>query len=211
MKINNRLFFASLLSYIIILVPGCSTSLLVNQWNDTSYRGPGLTNLMIIAVRDNPIKRRVWEDVFSQELAGYGVKSTQSYRLFPNGVPDSDQIAEAVAKNGFEGIVINRTLPKAVTATYVNGYVSTESETRFSERKQQFRTYYREVAHPGYVDTQKIANHSIDVWTTDANSHMIWSAVSQSAEPEPADDIHHDVAKLVIGDLVRKGIIAKSK
>jgi hypothetical protein len=211
MKINNRLFFASLLGYIIALVPGCSTSILVNQWNDTSYRGPGLTNLMIIAVRNDPVKRRTWEDVFSEELAGHGVKSTQSYRLFPNGVPDSDQIAEAVAKNGFEGIVINRSLPKGVTATYVNGYVSTESETRFSERRQQFRTYYREVAHPGYVDTQKIANHSIDVWTTDANSRMIWSAISQSAEPAPADDIHHDVAKLVIGDLVRKGIFAKAK
>jgi len=72
----------------------------------------GLTNLMIIAVRNDPIKRRTWEDVFSEELAEHGVKSTQSYRLFPNGVPDSDQIAEAVAKNGFEGIVINRSLPK---------------------------------------------------------------------------------------------------
>jgi len=39
---------------------------------------------------------------------------------------------------------------------------------------------------------------------------MIWSAVSQSAEPASADDIHHDVAKLVIVDLVRKGIIAKA-
>jgi hypothetical protein len=211
MNFKRRLCTALVLSYIIVLASGCSTSVLVNQWSDTSYRGQGLTNLMIIAVRNDPIKRRTWEDVFSEELAGHGVKSMQSYRLFPNGVPDSDQIAEAVAKNGFEGIVINRSLPKAVTATYVNGYVSTESETRFSQRRQQFRTYYREVAHPGYVDTQKIANHSIDVWTTDVNSHMIWSAVSQSAEPALADDIHHDVAKLVIGDLVGKGIIAKAK
>ena len=85
MNFKRRLCTALVLSYIIVLMSGCSTSILVNQWSDTSYRGPGLTNLMIIAVRNDPIKRRTWEDVFSEELAEHGVKSTQSYRLFPNG------------------------------------------------------------------------------------------------------------------------------
>ena len=211
MKSSSRMCIAFILWSIIALISGCSTSVLVNQWSDSSYRGPVLTNMLIIAVRNDPVRRRVWEDAFVGELARHGVKATQSYQLFPDAIPDSSQMAGIVAKNGFDGVIITRRLPKVVNTQYVNGYVSTESETRFSERRQQFRTYYHEVEHPGYVDTQKIANRSIDVWTTNVNSRMIWSAVSETPEPATAEAVHHDIVNLVTGDLARKGIISNAK
>ncbi|MGB7569401.1 MAG: hypothetical protein WBM07_16180 [Chitinivibrionales bacterium] len=211
MKSSSRVRITFILCSMIALISGCSTSVLVNQWSDSSYRGPVLTNMLIIAVRNDPVRRRVWEDAFVGELARHGVKATQSYRFFPDAIPDSSGIAGIVAKNGFDGIIITRRLPKIVSTQYVNGYVSTESETRFSERRQQFQTYYHEVEHPGYVDTQKIANRSIDVWTTDAKSRMIWSAVSETPEPATAEAVHHDIVNLVTGDLTRKAIIANAK
>lgn len=211
MKAYRFICFAALLCCAITLMPGCSTSVLVNQWSDASYRGPALKNVLIVAVRKNPVRRRVWEDAFIGDLARHGVNATQSYRLFPDAPPDSGQLDKAVAEHAFDGIIITRRLPRAVNAQYVQGYVTSEPETKYSRRRGQFYTYYRDVEHPGYVDTQVVANRSIDVWTCGSDSWMIWSAVSQTPEPASAEAVHRDIVSLVTADLARKGIIAQVK
>jgi hypothetical protein len=211
MKAYRFLRFAALLCCAITLMPGCSTSVLVNQWSDASYHGPALTKILILAVRKDPLRRRVWEDAFIGDLARHGVSATQSYRLFPDALPDSNQLDKAVAAHDFDGIIITRRLPKAVSTQYVQGYVTSEPETRYSRRREQFYTYYHEVEHPGYVDTQVVANRSIDVWSTDSNGSMIWSAVSETPEPASAEAVRRDIVSLVTADLARKGIIAQVK
>jgi hypothetical protein len=67
------------------------------------------------------------------------------------------------------------------------------------------------VEHPGYVDTQVVANRSIDVWTTSSNGSMIWSALSETPEPASAEAVHRDIVSLVTADLARKGIIPQVK
>jgi hypothetical protein len=209
MKLYRYICIAILPCCALTLVPGCSTSGLVKQWSDASYHGPALTNILVVAIRKDPIRRRVWEDAFVVGLAKLGVNATQSYRLFPDAVPDSSQIDGAVAAHTFNGIIITSRLPKAVTTQYVQGYVSTESETRYSQRRQQFYTYYRDVEHPGYIDTLKIANRSIDIWTTGSEGRMIWSAVSETPEPATSEEVHRDIVTLVTDDLEKKGIISK--
>ena len=211
MKLHRYIDGMSLLFFALALMPGCSTSVLVNRWNDASYRGPALTDVLVVAIRKDPVRRRVWEDAFCEEFARHGVKAMQSYRLFPGAAPDSAQLAGAVATYAFDGIIITRRLPKTVNAQYVPRTVVTEPETKYSPRKQQFFTYYREVEQPGYVDTLKIANRSIDVWTTGADGGMIWSAVSETPEPATAAAVHRDVTGLAATDLQRLGIIAKAK
>lgn len=209
MKVQRNICAAVLLFCVIALVPGCSTSVLVNQWSDASFRGPALTKILVIAIRKDAVRRRVWEDAFIGELAKHGVTATQSYRLFPDAPPDSNQLAAAVAEHAFDGIIITRRLPKAVSSTYVPGYVSKEPETRYSQRKGEFFTYYHDVEHPGYVDTEVTANRSIDVWTCGRDSWMVWSATSETAEPATAEAVHRDIVNLVVSDLEAKGIVGK--
>jgi len=211
MNVHRNIFLAALLFCVITLAPGCSTSVLVNQWSDASFRGPALTKILVIAVRKDPARRRVWEDAFIGELARHGVSATQSYRLFPDAPPDSNQLAGAVAEHAFDGIIVTRRLPKEGSGTYVPGYVTKEPETGYSRRKGEFYTYYHDVEHPGYVDTQVIANRSIDVWTCGGESWMVWSAVSRTPEPATAEAVHRDIVNLVIADLALKGIVAKVK
>lgn len=201
----------ALLCSAIILLSGCSTSVLVKQWSDPSYQGPALTRILVIAIRKDPVRRRVWEDAFIGDLARHGVNAIPSYRLFPDAVPDTNQIADAVAANDLNGIIITRRLPKVVTTVNVEGYVAKEPETKYSQRRGQFYTFYHDVEYPGYVDTQKTANRSIDIWTAGRESWLIWTAVSETPEPATAKDVHRDIVGLVTADLVKHGFVAKVK
>jgi hypothetical protein len=196
---------------MVVLIPGCATSGLVNLWSEPSYSGPVLSNVLVVSDSRDPVKRRLWEDAFAGGLAMLKVSATPSYRLFPDAIPDSNQMPEIVAKNGFNGIIITRRLPKTVNANYVAPYVSTESETKYSRRRQEFKTYYHDVVHSGYVDSQTVYNRSIDVWTAGNESRLIWSAMSVTPEPIAPEDRNRSVVNLVIGDLKSKRIIVKVK
>ena len=108
MKLYKKLLIAAILYCLMILIESCSSSKLVDIWNDTSFQEPPLKKILIIAVRRDPVQRRIWEDAFVRELSRYSVYSTASYNLFPNELPDTNQVAETVQEKGFDGILDHR-------------------------------------------------------------------------------------------------------
>lgn len=193
------------------LMVGCSSSKLVDIWSDSSFEPPSLNKMLVISVGKNPAQRRIWEDAFSVELARHDVAATPSYRLFPDAVPDSNQVIQIVRSNGFDGILINRWLPSETKTQYLQGYVTKEADTRYDRRTDRFVTYYRDIEHAGYVDSQKVDIRAIDVWTTKNEGQMIWSATSKTPEPNSVQAVRPEIVKLVVSELTRQGIIASER
>lgn len=157
------------------------------------------------------MQRRIWEDAFSVELAKHDVAATASYRLFPDEVPDTNQVTQTVRSNGFDGILVIRRLPSETNTQYLQGYVTKEQDMRYDRRTDRFVTYYREIEHAGYVDSQKVDIRSIDVWTTKNDGQMIWSATSKTPEPNSAQAVRPEIVKLVMSELTRGRIIASER
>lgn len=200
-----------LLGCSIILMSGCASSSLVNKWHDSSFQSPPLTKMLVISVRKDEIKRRIWEDAFTGELEKHGVTATPSYRLFPDSIPDTDQVVKTMQSNSFDGVLVVRRLPTETNINVVEGYVSTEQDVHYSSYWQQYFTYYSEVSHPGYIDTQKVALRTIDVTTAGKNGRLIWSATSRTPEPGSVAAMQSGIARLVIAELAQFKIISPGK
>jgi hypothetical protein len=196
---------------LIGLMCGCMPSSLIDVWHDPSFKTPSLGKILVIAVRKDPAKRRIWEDAFTRELAKHIVTATPSYRMFPDAPPDTNQIIGTVQTNGFDGILVIRRLPAETNTYYVNGYTSLEPAAYYSRYWQRYWTYYREIDHPGYTDSQKVDIRAIDVTTTGAGGRMIWSATSRTPDPGSVTDAQRGIAGLVIADLAKRGIIRDGK
>ena len=207
MKCYKKFIIAAVLCCLMILIESCSSSTLVNVWNDPFYHESPLKKILVIAVRKNPIQRRIWEDAFVGELAGHGVDATSSYRLFPNALPDTNQVIEAVRKNGFDGIIVTRLLHAHTRTHFVQGYFTSEQTTRFNNFSNKYETYYHDVEHPGYVDSLIVKRRSIDVWAIRKEDRMIWGATSNSPEVNTVEAVQSDIAGLVIAELARQAVI----
>jgi hypothetical protein len=194
-----------------ILLAGCASSELVDTWSDSSYQAPPLNKMLVISVGKNPAVRRIWEDAFGVELTKHNVAATPSYRLFPDAVPDTDQVIQSVRSNGFDGILITCLLPSETTPQYVQGKVTGQQEMRYDRRRGRFVLYYRDIAQAGYVDSQKVDIRSIDVWTTQDDGRLIWSTTSKSPEPNSAQIVRPEIVKLVMSELTQQRIIAAQK
>ena len=120
----------------------------------------------VIAIRKNAIQRRIWEDAFAIELEKYAAKATPSYTLFPDAPPDTGRVIAAVQANGFDGILVILRLPSEKDLQYIHGNISSEQDRRYNFYWQRYWSYYREIEHSGYLDSQTVAISAIDVATT---------------------------------------------
>ena len=211
MNLFKNLIIAAILFCLVILLENCSTSVLVDEWNDPSFHESPLNKILIIAIRKNSIQRRIWEDAFVHELSKQGVQATSSYKLFPDALPDTDQVIETVQKNGFDGILITRILQKETETHYVESYITTESKTRYNPFRNMYSTYYRDVEHPGYIDSSTVYRRAIDVWIIRDKERIIWGATSNTSEQNSVEAVQNDIASLVISELLRNSIIKSEK
>jgi len=203
---------AATLGCLIIQVSGCvSSSTLIDKWHDPSFKAPPLAKMLVITVRKDLTKRRIWEDAFVNELAKHGVAATSSYGLFPDVPPDTNQVIATVKANGFDGILVVLMLPTETNKQYIQGYTTQIQDVHYSLYLNRYFTYYRDIVHPGYIDSQKVAMCAIDVTTTGNGGGLIWSATSRTPDPGSVTDVQRGIAGLVISELSRRSIISKRK
>jgi hypothetical protein len=186
---------------------GCVSSQLTNTWMDPSFKDQPMTNILVIAVKRNPVNRRIWEDGLVAEFSAHKVVSFPSYRLFPNAIPDTQQVAAAVGEKKCDGVLMVRRLPNQ-TATYDRpGYLRSVPVTRYDRLKQTYYTIYREVYEPGYSDTLKIMRHEIELWSTKESGQMVWAGTGETLDPSSKEAVRKEITDLIIPELARQGII----
>jgi hypothetical protein len=207
---------AAALGFLISQMCGCvSSSRLVDTWHDPSFHATPLGTMLVIAIRKDATKRRIWEDAFVGELVKHGVTAKPSYTMFPDAPPDTNQVIATVKANGFDGILVILSLPTETNTHYIAGYTSLVPDYRYRPYTDpywsRYWTYYREIEHPGYTDSQHVDIRAIDVSTTGVNGRMIWSATSRTPDPGTVKDVQQWIAGLVIADLAKRSIINKGK
>ena len=198
------------LGCLISIISGCASSNLVDIWHDASFKTPPLNKMLVIAVRKDATRRRIWEDAFTGELAKHGVMATASYSLFPDAVPDTNQVIATVQANGFDGILVVLRLPMETNTKYIQGFTTIEQNMGNITYWPRYWARYYEIEYPGYIDTQKVAMSAIDVTTT-GNGRLIWSATSRTPDPASATDIQQGIAGLVMSKLAQRNIISPKK
>jgi hypothetical protein len=211
MKALGKVAVVAALGCLASLFSGCVSSSLVDIWHDPSFQASPVAKLLVIAVRKDATKRRIWEDAFAGELVKNGAMATPSYSLFPDAPPDTNQVVTTVQANGFDAVLVVLRLPRETNTQYVQGYSTTEQYARYSTYWQRYVTYYQEINHPGYIDSQSVGIHAIDVTSTGGNGRLIWSATSRTPDPGSMPDVQREIAGLVISDLAKRKIINSKK
>ena len=120
-RVSHARGLLTVLMFGVTLLAGCAASQLGNMWRDESFKTTGLKSVLVIAMRVDQVRRRLWEDSFSSGLGAYGTKATPSYKLWANAVPDTQQVIEAVRRDGYDGVLVNMRPPDTHLDLWVPG------------------------------------------------------------------------------------------
>lgn len=192
---------------LLLAVPGCAPTMLVNVWHDPSIARPQLNKILVISLRKDATRRRMWEDAFAMELSKYGVAATQSYRLCPGGAPDTSQMRECINKGSFDGVLTIAPLAPNIEKDYVPGYWTTGPYwfTPYWDRYYRSWWYYQQ---PGYVETYTLTRNEIDVYMVhNEGEAMVWSGTSDQTEPATMEEVRSSIVAQVTTKLAKQGII----
>lgn len=189
----------------IMFIAGCGTTQMVNLWKDPAYQAAPLKKIMVVAMRKDPLMRRMWEDSFVSALQEDRTKTiaVSSYHFFPDQLPDTVQMMEKTQEEGIDGVIMVARVEHGQVKRHVSGYISEVPYTDYGYWWGYYWTDYLAVYHPGYTETLKQVSVRTDLLLVPENGQLVWSGTSEEIEPASPDQFRKSVAELVIDELMK--------
>jgi hypothetical protein len=193
----------------IVVLAGCAASQLGNMWRDQSFKTDGFKNVLVIAVRNDPVRRRMWEDGFVSALAEYGVTAKASYEIWSSGLPDTETVRAEVRKSGYDAVLVNERPHDTAQLTWRQGYSRRESVTRFDPATGGSYTTWQDVQVPATLDTTAVVNYQTNLWSTTEHGRLVWSAMSHTTDAFSTALIEHQTESLLLPEIAKSGLLPK--
>jgi hypothetical protein len=191
------------------LIGGCGSTQLVNLWQDPAYTVAPMNRIMVMAMRKDPLIRRMWEDAVVAAAANKSNRTemVSSYHVFPDDVPEPSAMDTLMAKEGFDGVLVVARIERDTLTSEVPGYISTEPVTEYNPRWNTYVTRYEAVYHPDYIDTTTAISVRTDLLLARQQGQLVWSATSETIDPSSRDEVRNSVAEIAVKQLRKSGFI----
>jgi hypothetical protein len=166
---------------------GCANQL-VQQHANPDYVGKPFKRVLVVAVTNENVLSRIYEDRMVALLATRGVQGVQGYDVLGTaGAVDRATLRAAIAKTGVEGVLITRTL-SADQATLTTGATT----VTWGYGWGGFYDYYRGAWQTKYVPAQTTATGPTRIVTEtrlfDAKTGTLaWSGLIDTLDRDSTD------------------------
>jgi hypothetical protein len=194
----------------LVIIGGCGSTQQTNFWMDSSYNAAPMKKILVIAMRKDQLRRRMWEDAIVTTLGSKehaGTVAIASYQLFPDNVPDTLAVRLKTKEEGFDGVLVVARAQRDTLTNDVPGYTANEAVTKYSYRWNAYVTNFEDVYHPGYTETETTVSVRTDLLVPQGDGKLVWSVTSQSVDPTSADQFRNSVADRVVSQLKKERLI----
>ncbi|WP_417066763.1 hypothetical protein [Niveibacterium terrae] len=196
----------SLLLLAAVLLASCASTRFTSAWRDREYTGPTLKKIVVIGISEETAARRVFEDSFAKALNQAGVDAVPGYTLIPvnPGRPVED-LREAVERIHADGVLVARALRAERRLDYTPGHVRVMPGIGYHSG---FWGYYGSAI----IDEPRLYSYSVitietNLWPTSKDGKVLWSAISETTDPDNVQKAASELAKLVIKALAEQKLI----
>jgi hypothetical protein len=185
-----------------LVLAACATTTIRSAWFDTSYTGGPLKRIVVVGVGGQVPDRRVFEDIFAEQLRAAGVDGVPGYTVMPDEARmDDAAFAAAVARSGADGVLIVRLLG-VDTRTQVS--------TAMMPGPMMWGPYGGTFGPTWFPATQvnqyEIARVESSLYEAKTR-RMIWAATTDTLNPSTVSQETPRFAALIIGQLRARGLI----
>ncbi len=198
MKKKSIKWFWCLFLFILLIIScaGTRTELSQTKAGD-AYKGPPLSNFLVIAITGNEHNRRSYEKKFVARLKSVGVEAVASEEAIPMP-PDLKLQKEAILN------AVSRYENDAVIITQL---VSSERKDIYTRDVVQHGFFMYQVS-PSYSNSSTSVRLETNLYNAN-NGELIWSGQSDTLSQESTDQIMNDVIKAVINSWRENNLIAR--
>ena len=208
-SITNKISLLSVLVIFMLSLGACSSTSLVNRWNDPEFKGPPLQKILIVGIIKDDIKRRAFEQEFARLISSNERTGIASYTLMPdlksNG--QKEDIIAIVDKEGADGVMVvtlqgvskeQRDVPPSIDYVPTMGF----GYGMYGYYGMHHSSVYR----PGYTVTDTVVRLDAKLFAA-SSQKMIWAGKTESFNPTSSLSVVSELEKLIISDMKKSGIV----
>ncbi|MFI5236537.1 MAG: hypothetical protein ACHQLA_01210 [Ignavibacteriales bacterium] len=189
---------------IIYSVFSCSPSTQFSDiYADESFIGKELKKILVVGAAKEEWKRKVYENEFRSRLMFYNVEVLTAWQEIPKGQElNKDTFEKYFKDKNVDAVLV---IIAAGESTFKTMYSGASSNVYVGFYGFYFSTasvYY----NAGYMAEETIVHMGTNLYET-KEGKLIWSAKSQSYEPENTGDVVKTVSNNVVNELNRQGFI----
>lgn len=197
---------------LILLVPilsACASVSVVDTWRNPDVQPARLQKVLVVSITKSDATRRVYEEMLASELSRRGVQAVPSHTVI-NGDRASWKVLEGAMKQVAAQAVLTVQTIKIERETVVQPGTATYPGYWYPPAYPSWDLYgyYGSMAHygPAYVSTYDVATMQVNLFDA-ATGKLLWAATVESSEPERLTDVGEDLARAVVKQLSRQGLI----
>jgi len=185
---------------------GCASTSLQSAWYDTSYSGGPFRKILVVGVGATIADRRLFEDIFAQQLTAAGTQGIPGYQFLPDDARQNEPgWNQGVASSGCDGLLLVRVIG-VDTKTQVSTMMVPGS-IYFGPYGRPWGPQMVAVPEVTQYDVANVETNLFDVKT----KRVVWAGTTQTFNPTTVAKETPGFAKLIIGQLAARGLIAAPK
>jgi hypothetical protein len=192
---------------LLLGAAGCSSTKLVNQWENAQYVPARFARIVVIGVTRQPGVRRAFEDQFAARLKAEGVDAVPSYPVIPEDGPvDETRLQQAVHQANADGVLMTRLVRVERKTETSPGYYTPAPAVTLG-----LYPWYS-AAWLGYYEPPRVYQYDVYVSETslyDARrNQLVWSGTVQTKSPPALDKEIERYVAAVIKALKKENVLA---
>ncbi len=202
--------FAALI--LALLASACVSTRLIDVWQDENYTNSQLGKILVVAVAEKELDRRIFEDTLVRELRANGVDAAPGYSVLPkDAVIDQSVVSQSIEGRDFDGILISHFSGGGEETVYYPGRSRTQVYRYGGGKRNRavdghYLRVYETIHQPGYY--QKFTTVFLETSLYDAlGETLIWSARSETLNPESTLQLINTLGKEIITSLRAGGLL----
>ncbi|HTS20877.1 MAG TPA: hypothetical protein VMN79_03615 [Casimicrobiaceae bacterium] len=188
---------------LVAALAACASTTIVDSWYDAGYRGGPFKRIMILAVTDQEVARRTFEDTFSAKLRAAGTDAVASYQLLPQSGRTEEPALDAAARRAdADGLLMVHLVRVDRQTRVVPGYPAPFYPGYYG--------YYRAWAAYPDVYTYDIATAEANLFSV-ASRQLVWGGTTETFNPQSVSRDSAVFADVVIAALAKRGLVPGAK
>jgi len=193
-----------------VLLAGCGATRQTDLWSDPTYKAGPVKKIMVVAIRKDQLRRRMWEDAMVNALQSKtdnGTITVASYQLYPVNIPDTTEVVRTARSEGYDGVLVVARVELDSLTNQIPGYMAREQVTSYNRRWGSYVTRWEDVYHEGYSETETTLSVRVDLLLSQDDGKLVWSVTSMTVDPTSAEDFRSSVADRVASQLKKNQYI----
>jgi hypothetical protein len=194
---------------LLVFCSACATTNLNSTWIKPELASLRINSVVAMAISKNPARRRAMEASMVEQIRDKApeVTATESSTLIDDDdLRNESRVREHLDGAGFDAQLVMRVTDVNRHDVYVPGRT-----TFVPSYYRTFWGYYRywvPIAYePGYIEHERDVRVETELYLADAGGELVYSAVSQTFNPNSPADLAKEVTGAVAKDLKEKGLL----